>query len=87
MIKSDKLSAKMDYNFKIGFGYDVHRFSKDRKLILGGVEILLKKDLKVILMPMFYCMLCVIQFLVQLDLKTSGINFLILTDHLRIFQV
>ncbi len=28
-----------DFNFKIGFGYDVHRFSKDRKLILGGVWI------------------------------------------------
>ncbi len=26
-------------NFRIGFGYDVHRFSKDRKLILGGIEI------------------------------------------------
>ncbi|MDQ3022081.1 MAG: 2-C-methyl-D-erythritol 2,4-cyclodiphosphate synthase [Bacteroidota bacterium] len=28
-----------DFNFRIGFGYDVHRFSKKRKLILGGVEI------------------------------------------------
>ncbi|MBK6771548.1 MAG: 2-C-methyl-D-erythritol 2,4-cyclodiphosphate synthase [Ignavibacteria bacterium] len=26
-------------NFKTGFGYDVHKFSSDRKLILGGVEI------------------------------------------------
>ncbi|MEO6693595.1 MAG: 2-C-methyl-D-erythritol 2,4-cyclodiphosphate synthase [Ignavibacteria bacterium] len=26
-------------NFRTGFGYDVHRFSKDRKLILGGVEV------------------------------------------------
>lgn len=26
-------------NFKTGFGYDVHKFSLDRKLILGGVEI------------------------------------------------
>lgn len=26
-------------NFKIGYGYDVHRFAKGRKLILGGVEI------------------------------------------------
>ena len=25
--------------FRIGQGYDVHRFVKDRKLILGGVEI------------------------------------------------
>ena len=24
---------------RVGFGYDVHRFSPDRKLILGGVEI------------------------------------------------
>lgn len=36
----------MDYNFKIGFGYDVHRFSKDRKLILGGVEIPSEKGLE-----------------------------------------
>ena len=26
-------------NFRIGFGIDVHRFSEDRKLMLGGVEI------------------------------------------------
>ena len=26
-------------NFRIGFGYDVHKFSDKRKLILGGVEI------------------------------------------------
>lgn len=26
-------------NFRIGFGYDVHRFAEGRKLILGGVEI------------------------------------------------
>lgn len=26
-------------NFRIGHGYDVHRLSEDRKLILGGVEI------------------------------------------------
>ncbi|TDO84882.1 2-C-methyl-D-erythritol 2,4-cyclodiphosphate synthase [Halanaerobium saccharolyticum] len=25
--------------FKVGFGYDSHRFAKDRKLFLGGVEI------------------------------------------------
>ena len=25
--------------FRIGHGYDVHRFSKDRRLVLGGVEI------------------------------------------------
>ena len=28
-----------NFNFRTGFGYDVHRLSKDRKLILGGVEI------------------------------------------------
>ncbi|MBS1516524.1 MAG: 2-C-methyl-D-erythritol 2,4-cyclodiphosphate synthase [Bacteroidetes bacterium] len=27
------------FKFRTGFGYDVHRFSEDRKLILGGVEI------------------------------------------------
>jgi 2-C-methyl-D-erythritol 2,4-cyclodiphosphate synthase len=26
-------------NFRIGFGYDVHRLTSERKLILGGVEI------------------------------------------------
>jgi 2-C-methyl-D-erythritol 2,4-cyclodiphosphate synthase len=26
-------------NFRTGFGYDVHKLSKNRKLILGGVEI------------------------------------------------
>lgn len=26
-------------SFRIGFGYDVHRLQKDRKLIIGGVEI------------------------------------------------
>lgn len=26
-------------NIRIGFGYDVHQLSKDRKLFLGGVEI------------------------------------------------
>lgn len=28
-----------NYNFRIGFGYDVHKFSDDGTLILGGVEI------------------------------------------------
>lgn len=31
--------------FKVGFGFDVHRFSEDRKLILGGVEIPFEKGL------------------------------------------
>ncbi len=26
-------------NFRVGHGYDVHRFAEDRKLILGGVHI------------------------------------------------
>ncbi len=25
--------------YRIGFGFDAHRFSKRRKLVLGGVEI------------------------------------------------
>ncbi len=28
-----------DFNFRIGYGYDVHRLAEGRKLILGGVEI------------------------------------------------
>jgi 2-C-methyl-D-erythritol 2,4-cyclodiphosphate synthase len=28
-----------DFSFRIGFGYDVHRFAPDRPLILGGVRI------------------------------------------------
>ncbi|AZT90679.1 2-C-methyl-D-erythritol 2,4-cyclodiphosphate synthase [Caldicellulosiruptor changbaiensis] len=31
--------------FKVGFGFDVHRFSEGRKLILGGVEIPFEKGL------------------------------------------
>ena len=30
---------------KVGFGYDVHRLSKDRNLILGGVDIPFGKGL------------------------------------------
>ena len=33
-------------NFRIGFGYDVHAFEYNRKLILGGVEIPFEKGLK-----------------------------------------
>ncbi len=29
----------MNPQFRIGFGYDVHEFAENRKLILGGVEI------------------------------------------------
>ncbi len=29
----------MKLSIKIGFGFDVHSFAKDRKLILGGIEI------------------------------------------------
>lgn len=35
----------MNTNFKIGFGYDVHKFSDNRKFILGGIEIPYKKGL------------------------------------------
>lgn len=32
-------------DIRIGYGYDVHRFAKDRKLVLGGVEIPFDKGL------------------------------------------
>jgi 2-C-methyl-D-erythritol 2,4-cyclodiphosphate synthase len=35
----------LNLQYKIGFGYDVHRFADDRKLILGGVEIPYEKGL------------------------------------------
>jgi len=35
----------MKSNIRIGYGYDVHAFAKDRKLILGGVEIPSEKGL------------------------------------------
>ena len=35
----------MSTQFKIGFGYDVHPFAENRKLILGGVEIPYSKGL------------------------------------------
>ncbi len=35
----------MSAQIKIGFGYDVHAFAENRKLILGGVEIPYKKGL------------------------------------------
>ncbi len=28
-----------ELNFRVGYGYDVHRFAKGRRLVLGGVEI------------------------------------------------
>lgn len=31
--------AKKDMNFRIGFGYDVHRLEPGRRLVLGGTEI------------------------------------------------
>lgn len=33
-------------NFRTGFGYDVHAFDENRKLILGGIEIPYEKGLK-----------------------------------------
>ena len=36
----------MKQKFRIGFGYDVHAFVEDRKLILGGIEIPFEKGLK-----------------------------------------
>ncbi len=35
----------MSNKFRIGFGYDVHRFDSNRKLILGGIEIPFDKGL------------------------------------------
>ncbi len=35
----------MNQQFRIGFGFDVHAFSENRKLILGGIEIPYKKGL------------------------------------------
>ncbi len=32
-------------NFRIGYGYDVHRLAEGRKMILGGVEIPFKKGI------------------------------------------
>lgn len=36
----------MKQKIRIGFGYDVHSFAEDRKLILGGIEIPHDKGLK-----------------------------------------
>lgn len=35
----------MNQDFRTGLGFDVHRFSEERKLILGGVEIPFNKGL------------------------------------------
>ncbi len=35
----------MSSPFRIGFGYDVHKFAENRKLILGGIEIPSEKGL------------------------------------------
>ncbi len=35
----------MSCEYKIGFGYDVHKLSENRKLILGGVEVPFEKGL------------------------------------------
>lgn len=35
-----------NFNIRTGFGYDVHKFSENRKLILGGVEIPHSKGLE-----------------------------------------
>ncbi|MCF6269270.1 MAG: 2-C-methyl-D-erythritol 2,4-cyclodiphosphate synthase [Melioribacteraceae bacterium] len=36
----------MNLDYRIGFGYDVHQFTDDRKLILGGIEIPFERGLK-----------------------------------------
>ena len=35
----------MNNQFRIGFGYDVHAFAENRKMILGGIEIPFEKGL------------------------------------------
>ena len=35
----------MEETMRIGMGYDVHRLTEDRKLIIGGVEIPYEKGL------------------------------------------
>jgi 2-C-methyl-D-erythritol 2,4-cyclodiphosphate synthase len=35
----------MDYNYRTGIGYDVHAFTENRKLIIGGIEIPFNKGL------------------------------------------
>ena len=35
----------MNAQFRIGFGYDVHAFAENRKLVLGGIEIPYEKGL------------------------------------------
>lgn len=40
LTKEDVLALiRQNTQFRTGIGYDVHRFAKDRKLILGGVEV------------------------------------------------
>jgi hypothetical protein len=41
-------------NLRIGHGYDVHRLTKGRKLILGGVEIPYERGLWATLMPTYW---------------------------------
>jgi 2-C-methyl-D-erythritol 2,4-cyclodiphosphate synthase len=39
MVKNKFLIIVYLYIMRVGFGYDIHKFAKGRKLILGGVEI------------------------------------------------
>lgn len=43
-------------NMRIGQGYDVHRLTEGRDLILGGVKIPYEKGLLAIPTPMYWCM-------------------------------
>ena len=36
----------MNLEYRIGFGYDVHQFADERKLMLGGIEIPFERGLK-----------------------------------------
>ena len=36
----------MNLEYRIGFGYDVHQFADERKLMLGGIEVPFERGLK-----------------------------------------
>ena len=40
---------------RVGMGYDVHRLTEGRELILGGVKIPMRKDFWVIRMRTCFC--------------------------------
>jgi len=38
-MKKKKISKKNNFDFRVGFGYDIHRMVEGRELILGGFKI------------------------------------------------